>query len=408
MADFKTVTNCRVCGSERLKKYLDLGKAPLANALLNTPSSQSEKYPLQVLFCEDCSLSQLSIVVKPEILYSNYPYHSSVSKTFQEHCRKMAIEIKKYFESLPGKPLVVDIASNDGCLLEQFQLENYYVMGVEPSKNLAEESIMKGISTINEFWSEKTARRIPACDVITATNVFAHVDDLRTFLKAAKGELRVYSKGILVVEVPYLYDLISKVQFDTIYHEHLSYFLFKPLKRIFSECGLNIFNVERHEIHGGSLRVYATPYDRPINKSVKALEAFEKKNKLYDFKTYLEFASKVEEIRDYFVDLLQDLRRQRKKVMAYGASAKGAMLLNYCGVDSNQISSVVDDTKDKQGKYMPGSRIPIVDQEKLDSNKPDYIALLSWNFSDEIINKTLSHKDRGAKYIIPVPTVSVL
>lgn len=404
MAEFKLITECRICGSSKLKQYLDLGSAPLANALLNSSSSRSHKYPLQVLFCEDCSLSQLSIVVNPNILYSDYPYHSSVSETFKKHCLDMAKSLKEMFTV--EDPLVVDIASNDGCLLEQFKSCGYNVVGVEPSKNLVVKALKKGIPTLHDFWSEESSQEVYGADLITATNVFAHVDDLKGFLGGVKKALQ--PDGIFIIEVPYLYDLISKVQFDTIYHEHLSYFLLRPLKILFTSYGLHIFKVERHEIHGGSIRVFASINKRKADKSVREMEAFEKKEKLHQFKTYTGFAEKVEEIKSYFVELLEDLRRQHKKVMGYGASAKGAMLLSYCGVDSNHISSVVDDTKEKQGKYLPGSRIPIVDKNRLDAINPDYIALLAWNFSEEIIKRTFSHKARGVKYILPVPTVSVL
>lgn len=403
--DYKFVTECRICGSSNLRKYLDLGNQPLANNLVEGLSAK--KYPLQVLFCEKCSLSQLSIVVSPKILYKDYPYRSSISQTFKEHCKDMALIIKGLFKDAPGNPLVVDIASNDGCLLEQFRTQGYYTMGVEPCKELAKEAAKKDINTINEFFSEKLVSRIPACDVITATNVLAHIDDIKGFIKACKKLLRAFSKGILVIEVPYIYNLISNNQFDTIYHEHLSYFSFKPLKELFSSLGIPIFRVEQYPIHGGSLRIYASQYDRDEESSVRNLLDFEKKNKVHDFRTYKSYAKKVEYLREHFVNLLEDLKSKNKKVMGYGASAKGISLLNYCGLDDSHMSAIVDDTIQKQGKRTPGSGIPIVNRDNFDTNKPDYIALLSWNFSNELKANTRSHKARGGKYIIPIPQVRI-
>lgn len=406
MPDFKTVTNCRVCGSDRLKRYLDLGKVPPANSLLQSEHSESVKYPLEVLFCEECSLSQLSVVVPPEILYGSYPYNSSVSETFKKHCYEMAKFLKGMTTS--HKPSVVDIASNDGCLLEQFKKCNYYVNGVEPCLDLAEKSNAKGIATVNDFWNERASSLTPACDIITATNVLAHVDDVKSFIGLAKKNLRVASKGFMVVEVPYLSNILKSNQFDTIYHEHLSYFLFKPLKILFESCGMKVFRVEQHDIHGGSLRVYASPYERDVHQSVEMIENFESFNKLHEFQTYIGFAQKVTEAGSRFKDLLKDLALEGKKVMGYGASAKGASLMNYCDITQHEVESILDDTKEKQGKFIPGCRIPIVDKSHLEKSFPDYLVLFSWNFAWELISNTKTHKERGGKYIIPIPQVCIL
>lgn len=410
--DYKRLTRCRVCGSKDLKKYLDLGKQPLANSLLSFKDSPVKRYPLEVLFCKDCALSQLSIVVDPEILYSNYPYNSSISETFKEHCRGMAFSLKTIYQfntDIKGqKPLVLDIASNDGCLLEEFRKADFYVMGIEPATNLANKADIKNISTINGFWNDETATRVPPCDIITATNVFAHVDDVKKFIQLASKILCARTKGFMVIEVPYLYNLILKNQFDTIYHEHLSYFLLRPLKILFEACGSKIFKVEQYPIHGGSLRIYASPYKYIEHGSVKKLEAFEKEKKLYEFSTYIKYKKKVTELKDSFSNLLEDLKKRKKMVMAYGASAKACMLMNSCNIDSTYIHSVVDDTIDKQNKFIPGCGIPIVSRDHFDTNHPDYIALMSWNFSDELMAKTASHKKRGVKYIVPIPEVRII
>lgn len=408
--DYKRLTKCRVCGNKDLKKYLDLGLQPLPNALFRYHKHVTKKYPLVVLFCNKCYLSQLSIIVKPNILYSDYPYHSSVSKTFQDHCYEMAIKVRDMlgFGDDMGKPLVVDIASNDGCLLNEFKRVGFTVIGVEPCKNLSDEANKKGISTVNEFWGDENV--IPPSDIITATNVFAHVHDIVDFLKVCYKRLRVLTKGILVVEVPYLPNMIEGNQFDTIYHEHLSYFLLKPLMVVFRKCGLQIFKVERVPIHGGSIRVYASrsEFKREVESSVIETLEYEKKGGYYRFNTYKGFSKKVEKIRDNFVKLLEDIRDSGQTVLGYGASAKGAMLMNYCKLNKNHVSMVIDDTREKQYKYIPGCGICIGDFTQIRNKRPDYMVLFAWNFAKEIMEKTGEFRRLGGKYIVPIPSVKVL
>lgn len=418
--DYKWITECRVCGSRKLRKYLDLGNQPLANALLESRDSECKKYPLQVLFCEECSLSQLSVVVNRNILYENYPYHSSVSSTFKAHCSDMAKSIRGMFKHpktydgwdgpqpnpVSGKPidnlLMIDIASNDGCLIEQFKANGFNVMGIEPSKNLADEANRKDLRTVCEFWDEKGVGWITPADVITATNVFAHVDDVHGFLKLAKKKLRAYSNGFIVIEVPWLKNLIEKNQFDTIYHEHLSYFLLKPIKRLAKDLGMSVFMAEELDIHGGSLRVYISPWEREEHESVGRIMGSEEESGLYSYKTYKDYSSKVNSVKDHLMSLLEELNMGCKKVVGYGASAKGIMLMNYCGIDDGHLDYVVDDTKMKQGKFIPGCGIKIVPKSKLKRDGSDYILLLSWNFENELKENTRSV---GAKYITPIPMV---
>jgi SAM-dependent methyltransferase len=317
----------------------------------------------------------------------------------------MAIEIKKLFEEWVD-PMVLDIASNDGCLLEQFKAQGYYVMGVEPCKELADEANAKKISTINYFFNEESCKRIPALDLITATNVFAHVEDIRTFLNLSKSKLRNLTKGIIVIEVPYLVNLINDNQFDTVYHEHLSYFLLRPLMRLFRECGMEIFKVEEHPIHGGSLRVYGAKIgDRLEHPSVSELEQYEEINGFYSIEKYRDFYVNVKELVGRFKVVVQTLVLDGKKIAGYGASAKGVMFLSASGINSAEIRYVVDDTPEKQGKFIPKSNIPIVDFSMFEKDRPDYIVLMSWNFADELMAKT---KHLGCKYIVTVPEVTIL
>ena len=411
MSLYKTVKQCRICNSKNLVKYLDLGKTPLANSLIDTKNKSKKelKFPLRVLYCKDCSLSQLSIVVNPKVLFSQYVYRSSISKTFEKHCKEMAEKLVRMIKNYKND-LVVDIASNDGCLLRQFKDKGFRVVGVEPARNIANIANSNGIETLCTFWNHDVSKKIMEkygqVKVITATNVLAHVDDLNEFLKAGNSLLE--KDGLFVVEVPYLYDLLMKNEFDTVYHEHLSYFLVKSLKKLYEANGLNIFRIEEYPIHGGSLRIYASKNTLKIDKSVNDLLEFENNEKLYDAKTYKSFENKVKNIKKDLVNLLKKLKKNQKKIVAYGASAKGNTLLNYCGIDKNLISFVVDDTPEKQNKFAPGSKIPIKSSDYLDTEKPDYIVLLAWNFAKELMSKTKEHKLRGGKYIIPIPKVIII
>lgn len=406
----KQVNECRICKTP-LRKYLDLGNVPLCNNLITQYSPVTEKFPIRVLFCDECYLSQLSVVIDPEKLYSHYVYHSSVSQTFKQHCFDLAVKLKAEFPF--DLPLVVDIASNDGCLLRQFKKAGYQrLLGIDPAQNLMnkyenEEDFKDAIPTLNSFWSKEVAREYIAkancADIITATNVFAHVDDLNEFLDGINIALK--DKGIFVVEVPYFVDLFRKNEFDTIYHEHLSYFLLAPLIRLFNGHALPIFKVEHLAIHGGSIRIYASKNAYPEDRSVEDMLEFEQMNGFYDYSNYISFATKVDGVRNKLGQILLDLYNCEKKVMGYGASAKGISLLNYCGVQTPYIHSIVDETPDKQGKMTPGSHIDIVPFEMFEKERPDYILLLAWNFAPELIEKT---KHLGAKYIVPIPDVRII
>lgn len=434
--DYKKVKLCRICGSKRLRKYLDLGKVPLANSLVTRPQ-EVKKYPIQVLFCEDCSLSQLSIVVDPKVLYTNYPYHSSVSETFKEHCREMAEEINLI--NSDKLKTVIDIACNDGCLLNEFRETGgfFWHIGIDPSQNLISEAKSKFQEVNNkghldfrcEFWSKEV--KAPRAQVITATNVLAHVDDVRGFLDSVYESLCLNKKSFCVVEFPYLIDLLDSNAFDTIYHEHLSYFLFKPVQKLFDMCGMRIFKVNRVKIHGGSLRVYACrkklfriestdnstgknyndkmiEYDSteilPEDKSVKDMLKLEKNYGVYKIKEYLKFSKRVNKIRKDFKSLIS---RLKNKVIGYGASAKGLSLINYCNMDATHIPAIVDETPAKQGKFTAGSNIPIMGYDHFTVTKPDYIVLFAWNFAEEMKRKTSWHPKSGGEYIVAIPEVRI-
>ena len=414
MKVYKSLDECRVCGSKELRKYLDLGKTPLANHLIDLKETdkKQEVFPLQVLYCKNCSLSQLSIVVNPKILFSYYPYRSSISGIFRRHCAEMAaraIEIS----NTDINDLVVDIASNDGCLLQEFKKRNFKTVGIEPAKNLAKIAESKGVETINSFWSRKTAKNIFAkhgkAKIIVATNVFAHVDDLNEFMEGVK--ILLDNNGFFIVEVPYFYDLMTNNEFDTVYHEHLSYFLVKPLQQLYKKHNFAIASIEKYRIHGGTIRVYASKSPKVnfnINKSAKEFLDFEKKEKMYMLETYQKLEGSAKKIKKDLVETLTKLNKDGKKIAAYGASAKGNTLLNYCGIGNKLISFIVDDTPEKQNHLAPGSRIKIVDSSLIEKENPDYLLLLAWNFSKEIMEKTKNFRSKGGRYIIPIPNVKII
>ena len=403
---FRRIRNCRACGSDNLRAYLDLPSSPPANGLLRPGQQDPERIELMMMLCEDCFLSQLSVVVDPEAIYRDYAYHSSVSKTFKAHCRSMAKTIKSGFNFKEKSPFLMDIASNDGCLMREFRAEGFRVSGVEPCKAMADSCNEEGMPTLNRFFSKESVEKlsIGPVDVITATNVFAHVDDLDGFLGGVKCLLEP-DLGVFVVEVPHMLSIVNFNQFDTIYHEHLSYFLLKPMVGLFQRNGLTIFRAEKLDIHGGSIRVYACHDSaRKVESSVGEVIALEESSGMYEKDTYKDFANWVVRLGADLRTVLDFTMECGKKVIGYGASAKGISMTNYLGI-GKYIHSIVDDTPAKQGLLTPGERIGIHPFEAFESEKPDYILLFAWNFAEEMMEKT---KHLGARYIVPIPSPQIL
>ena len=393
---FHTKTECRLCNSTHLTRYLDFGDMPLANALLDSEDAieKEEKFPLAVDFCRSCGQSQLNVVVDPEILYSHYVYRSSISQTFADHCDGLAWWLEK---SLKPNDLIVDIASNDGTLLEQFQCRR---LGVEPATNIAS---LATVPTINAFWTESLGREIAEAHgkakVITAFNVFAHVDDVRGFVAGVRHLLD--DKGLLIIEVPYMASLLDGLAFDTVYHEHLSYFLLLPLCKFFATCGMRVVRVEKYKIHGGSIRLFVAHDNGSyvVEPSVGDVLETELLTGLYNDETYKVFAGKVQEHCDEFSQTVDALRASGQSVAGFAASAKGCMLLNAAKVKLDQL---FDATPEKIGKISPGMHIPIVSSDQLTAINPDHLVLLAWNFEKEIKEK---HGDYQGRWIVPVPGV---
>lgn len=402
----QTVTSCRVCGHDRFHPYLDLGEIPLVNRYVNPSDERPEpRFPLRIQKCIRCHLSMLDLVVDPRVLYENYAYQSSISKTFQQHCGRLAGETISLF---PGRSLQVwEIASNDGCMGLEFQRRGAKVLGIEPAANLAALARSRGVDSVAEFWSERVARELlrdhPAPDVIVATNVFAHVDNLRDFLAGVRAALPPH--GRLIVEVPYLVSFIQKTEFDTAYHEHLSYFLLHPIREAARRAGLELIDVDLLEIHGGSVRVHIGQ-GQPGPRVAQLLQEEERLG-FYGDKIYDEFSKHVQQIREELVSFLTGLRQRGRTISAFGASAKGNVLLNYCHLSTGTFEYVVDDTLAKQGKLYPGLRLPIVSRDTLIRSPTDYLVILAWNFYDEIKTSLSGYLAGGGRLVCPLPTLRI-
>ena len=407
--NYKRITNCRVCKEKNLYRFLSLGKMPLANSFLTKKElkKREKKYPLDIYFCKTCGLVQLGVVVSPEIMFKNYVYVSSTSETMRLHFMGLAKDVTS---KIPKGKLIVDIGSNDGTLLKRFKkLKNFRLLGIEPAKNIARIANSDGIETINAFFSRDLAKRISnekgKADAITATNVFAHVDNLDEFLIGINTLLS--EEGVFVIEVPYLINLLENKEFDTIYHEHLSYFSITPLVTLFRRHGMEVEDVKEVGIHGGSIRVFIRKSGKQSN-NVKNILALEKRKHLYSVSTYNNFSKDVEMVKKRLVSLLKNMKGKKKSIVGYGAPAKGNTLLNYCGIDTKFLEYIVDKSKHKQGLYTPGTHIPVFPPEKILDGKPDYVFILAWNFKDEIIKQQNKYKDKGGKFIIPIPKPTIV
>lgn len=403
--NYKHHTNCRVCGSEQLTQYLDLGMLPLSNNLCLTQEEKADRYPLQVMLCEYCGLSQLSIVVNPEILFGNYVYRSSISKSYQNHCRNMAVDLKREY-GLNRSSFMIDIAGNDGCLLKEFKDEiGLGILNIDPAKNLITICQAKGIPSLSFFWSEETANMVlkefGKADLITATNVFAHVDNVIDFMKGIKTILK--PTGVLVLEFPYLIDFIENNEFDTVYFEHLSYFSIYPLIYLCAGFDMNVMKVEKQDIHGGTVRVHIG-----YGEGGKSVNDFIEKELCYKkIDAYQRFSDNAKDTICDFRDNVFRLKSDGKKVCAFAASAKGNTLLNCAGITADEIEYIVDETPEKVDKYSPGTHIPIVSLSELKNNPPDYLVVLSWNFFNDIKIKCRNEGYQG-KFIVPIPIFQII
>jgi hypothetical protein len=405
---------CRACAGGRLLPVLSLGTTPLANSLLRDEDLEKPepRFPLDLVFCPDCSLVQITETVPPEQLFRQYLYFSSFSETMLAHAKQLAERLTGELRLGP-RSLAVEIASNDGYLLQYYKRAGVPVLGIEPAENVARVAIEeRGIPTITEFFGVDLARKLAAegrrADVLHANNVLAHVADLGGFVAGVREILA--DDGVAAIEFPYLGDMIERCEFDTIYHEHLCYFSLGAIDRLFSSRGLRVADVERLAIHGGSLllTVARTESSRPSSPRVAALLDEERSQGMDRIAFYEGFARRVLALKDKLRGLLADLKAQGKQIAAYGAAAKGSTLLNTFGIGRETIDFVVDRNVHKQGHHMPGVRLPIVPPERLVEAMPSHTLLLTWNFADEILRQQAEYRRRGGKFIVPVPDVTVV
>jgi SAM-dependent methyltransferase len=406
------ITACRSCGGTELPLVLSLGSMPLANALVSPEGSPAAdlRYPLELVLCTGCSLLQITETVPPEELFRDYRYFSSFSDTMVKHARAIATRVAASCKLGP-ESLAAEIASNDGYLLKAYVDLGIPVLGIEPARNVAKVAEERGVRTISEFFGRELAARLVAegkrADVLHANNVMAHVPDINGVVAGIATFLA--PGGTFITESPHVVPMIDHVEFDTTYHEHLFYYSLTAQLALYARHGLAIVDVEKLPIHGGSLRTYVkhAGVSRPT-PAVAALLAEEAAWGVASLAAYRGFAEKVGHLKANLTKLVRDLRKEGKRVAAYGAAAKGTTLLNHFGLGADDIEFVVDRSSHKQGRLVPGVRIPILAPEELASRAPDYCLLLTWNFADEILAQQQAYRAAGGRFIIPIPEVRVV
>lgn len=403
---------CRICGNNNLISLLSLGSLPLANGLLTAEQliAPEPRFPLDVVLCPNCSLMQITETVPPELLFSNYSYFSSFSDTMLSHSKELAETLARKRE-LTDESLVVELASNDGYLLQYFKQMGIPVLGIEPASNIAQVAEAKGIPTLNEFFDDRLAERLfqqgKRADVIIANNVLAHVARLHEFVEGVWTLLK--PGGLAVFESAYVRETVDHGEFDQIYHEHLCYYSLTALTYLFARHRLQVVDAEEITIHGGSIRVFVQHEGQaqPQAQMLKILER-ERDWGVAIPASYVQFAEGVAAKRDALLKLLCDLKAANKRIAAYGASAKGAIMLNAFGIGSDLLDYVVDRSPHKQGLYMPGVHLPVYSPVHLQTDRPDYALMLAWNFKAEVLEQQSTYRRAGGKFIIPIPALEIV
>lgn len=409
---YRIRSDCRLCGSEPLKKVLDFPNTPLANEFPRTPGEIQEVFPLWLSSCEECGHVQLPVVVDPERLFREYVYVSGTSPVFVDHFRRYADECE---EELQANDFVVEIGSNDGTLLRFFKEKGMRVLGIDPATAIAEKATESGIPTLPKFFTEELANQIKfengKASLVVANNVFAHADDLNAIARGVKSLLD--QDGRFVFEVSYLADVVENVLFDTVYHEHLSYHAVEPLRRFLRKNGLWLLDAKRVATHGGSIRVTAVhahsarEYGLSMSASAMNLLTEEKRAWLWTRGTFAILERKIAERRDELLRILHGARMAGKRIAAYGAPAKATTLVRTFGIEE-MLDFVVDDSPLKQGRWLPGGNVPVLPSSAIEERKPDYLIILAWNFADSILEKLSGYRNAGGKCIVPLPRVRVV
>lgn len=404
---------CRFCGTSLEQTFIDLGMSPLCQTHIETHQLNSMEpfYPLHVFVCHKCFLVQLDQFVSPDAIFSEYAYFSSYSDSWVEHARHYAEMMMARFR-LNTESKVIEIASNDGYLLQHFVRHGISVLGIEPAANVARVAIEKGVPSLIKFFGTATARDVAAeqgaADVLLGNNVLAHVPDLNDFVAGMKILLK--PSGVITMEFPHLLRLVEGNEFDTIYHEHFSYFSFTTVEKVIAAHGLVLFDVEELSTHGGSLRIYARHADdgtKPVTERVTELRTREANMGFGHLEFYAAFEEKVKETKRSILEFLIKAKREKKRVVGYGAPGKGNTLLNYCGIRTDFLDYTVDRNPYKQGKFTPGTHIPILHPDRIRETRPDYLFLLPWNLKDEIMRQTSYIREWGGKFVVPIPEVRI-
>lgn len=405
------ITACRICESKEIYPILDFGNMPLTGRFVKQDqlNDTEQKFPLDVCFCKNCSLLQITETVPPSVLFcEDYPYYSSFSDHLLQHS-KNNVDGLLAERSLGSKSLVIELASNDGYLLKNYVDHGIPVLGIDPAEGPAKEAEKVGVSTLIDFFSKALSLRLAAegkqADIIHANNVLAHVADLNNFVAGIATLLK--DDGVAVIEVPYVLDLVDHCEFDTIYHEHLCYFSVTALNHLFTQHDLSLNRVVRLSIHGGSLRLFVGKHPR-VETSVTELLELEQRQGVDQIQFYQNFSDNVNHVVESLTALLKDLKAKGKTIAAYGAAAKGSTLINTANIGVDLIDFVVDKNTHKQGMYMPGQHIPIYAPEMLLERMPDYTLILPWNFTDEILGQQTEYVEKGGQFIVPIPEAKIL
>ena len=405
---------CRFCETPVTTTVVDLGMQPLSNAYIQSDAREAMEpfYPLHARVCERCFLVQLPEIQSPERIFSDYAYLSSMSDSWLDHCRRYADAMTTRF-GLGASSLVIEVASNDGYLLRFFKEKNIRVLGIEPAANVAAIAVAAGIPSLPRFFGADLANELLSqgtrADLLVGNNVLAHVPALNDFVRGLKTLLS--ANGVLTMEFPHLGRLVSQTQFDTIYHEHFSYFSFATAEKIFSAHGLVLFDVDELPTHGGSLRIYASHAGanaRETTERVAALREAEAAQGLGSLETYTRFGEQVREVKRKILEFLIARKREGKSIVAYGAPAKGNTLLNYCGIRTDFVDYAADRSPLKQGRLLPGTHIPVVAPERIRETRPDYVVILPWNIQAEVAAQLAYIKEWGGRLVVPIPELTVL